>query len=151
MSSQSAGKKRLASTRSGFHTPARPLHDSLFGDVESVKNAVLSILKGTDWPRRSTNAAQGLATTIENASNLLNIPKDNSRIPAQHRTSLEKFIAEMGGIQRKLENASEERGKEKRSRLNKIAQVLTSQERDKCTKILEACAKHVEAALASLP
>lgn len=57
----------------------------------------------------------------------------------------------MGGIQRTLEEASEEHGgKEKRLR-DKIAQVFTSQERDKCTEVLDSCATRVKAALASLP
>lgn len=47
MSSQSAGKKRLASTLSEFHAPAPWVPESLFDNAQSVKNAVLSILKVT--------------------------------------------------------------------------------------------------------
>ncbi|KIO17083.1 hypothetical protein M407DRAFT_33261, partial [Tulasnella calospora MUT 4182] len=151
MSSQSAGKKRPRSSASSSHNPAEPTQGSLSDNVESVKHAILSILKDTDWPRKSTDAADGLMTTIENALSLTNIPKDDLRIHAQHRTSLQQFITVMEGVQRKLEEASNAHGGKEKTSRQKITDFFASQKPNKCTEVLESCGNDVKGALATLP
>ncbi|KAG8959012.1 hypothetical protein FRC00_002068, partial [Tulasnella sp. 408] len=105
----------------------------------------------TVWPRRSTNTAQELIAIIENASSLKSIPKENPRLRAEYRVPLERFIAVMVNVQRKLEEASNTYGAKERRFRSKIKYLFTYIDRDKCTQVLESCRNDVENALAHLP
>ncbi|KAG8917121.1 hypothetical protein FRC01_002657, partial [Tulasnella sp. 417] len=151
MSTQSAGNEPPTNLASSSHNPARSTPGSLSDNVGSVKTAVLSILKDTVWPRRSTDTARDLRRIIENASSLTNIPKDDHHIQIEHRASLEQLIAVLGGVRSKLQAASNTYGEKKKGFRGKVKQVLEYKERSKCNQVLESCRTEVKDALAPLP
>ncbi|KAG8927230.1 hypothetical protein FRC01_007779 [Tulasnella sp. 417] len=151
MSSQSAGNEPPTRPKSSTRNPTQSTQPSILKNVESVTNAVLSILKDTVWPRRSTDMAHELIQVIENASSLKGIPKENLNIKAEHRASLERFVAVMVNVQPKLQEASDTYGAKKRRFRSRIKYLFTYLGRNKCTQVLESCQNEVQDALVSLP
>ncbi|KAG8915193.1 hypothetical protein FRC00_006708 [Tulasnella sp. 408] len=152
MSSQSAGNEPPTNFASSSRGPrAHSAPGSLSDSVELVKFEVLSILKDTVWPWRSTDTAHDLIRTIENASSLANIPKDNNHIQAEHRASLERFIVVMENVQSKLKGASNTYKTKKKGLRRTLEKVTEYEERSKCKPLLESCQAEVQDALASLP
>ncbi|KAG9024220.1 hypothetical protein FS837_005444 [Tulasnella sp. UAMH 9824] len=151
MSSQSAGNQPPAIPGSSTHNPAQSTQVATLIDVQSLTNAVLSILKDTVWPRRSTSTARELIAILENASSLKNIPKNNPHIEAEQLLLLEQFVAVMVSVRPKLQKASDTYGAKERTFRSKAKYLFTYLDRNKCTEVLESCRNEVNDALAALP
>ncbi|KIO29107.1 hypothetical protein M407DRAFT_21680 [Tulasnella calospora MUT 4182] len=149
MNSQSSGTQPPTNPPPESHHLARP---ALISDkVDAARGAVLAILQDTTWPRRSTNTALGLADMIGDAQNLKNIPKDETQIPAEHRSSLEHLLNIMESAQRKLQEASNKYGARPKRFRSKVKYFFTYLDRNECTEILEACQNDITDALVALP
>ncbi|KAG8952627.1 hypothetical protein FRC04_003989 [Tulasnella sp. 424] len=105
----------------------------------------------TVWPRRSTDTAQGLKQTIENAQSLNNIPNDENHIRREYRASLRQFVRIMEGIRGRLSEASNKYGAKERGFGSHIKYLSNYLDRDRCTEILESCHNEIGNALGFLP
>ncbi|KAG8929748.1 hypothetical protein FRC01_003827 [Tulasnella sp. 417] len=151
MNSQTSGNEPPTNPASSTHIPSQSAQVSIFDDVESIKNAVIYTLQNTVWPQRSKGAAQDLMLLIKNASSLKDIPKDNRYVKAEHRASLEQFIAVMVNVRQRLQEASEKYGPKERRFRGKIKALFTPMDRNKCIEVLESSRVEVSGAMASLP
>ncbi|KAG8936761.1 hypothetical protein FRC00_007859 [Tulasnella sp. 408] len=112
---------------------------------------LLTLYQDTIWPRRSANAALDLARVIGENQRLKNIPKDETHILAESRTSLERLLNTMETAKTNLQKASHKYGARERKLGSKFRYLFTYLDRNECTEILEACQKDVGDALAALP
>ncbi|KIO30957.1 hypothetical protein M407DRAFT_20080 [Tulasnella calospora MUT 4182] len=88
---------------------------------------------------------------IGDAQNLKNIPKDETQIPAEHRSSLEHLLNILESAQRKLQEASNKYGARPKRFRSKVKYFFTYLDRNECTEILEACQNDITGALVALP
>ncbi|KAG8951751.1 hypothetical protein FRC04_005772, partial [Tulasnella sp. 424] len=152
MSSRSAGNQPPTNVPSRSNNLSESNQVSIIENIESLKDDILSILKGTVWPSRSTDAARDFIRIIESASSLKDMPKEETHIPAKHRDSLERFIGVMRSVQPRLKDAATTHGaKDDKFFSNMKKRIRHPIDRSKCTQVLESCRNDARNALATLP
>ncbi|KAG8902579.1 hypothetical protein FRC00_001372 [Tulasnella sp. 408] len=64
----------------------------LCGQVDGARNAVLSILKDTDWPKEASNEIEDLIRKIEAPLGLDKLTKEKRADPEELNTAINQFL-----------------------------------------------------------
>ncbi|KAG8938011.1 hypothetical protein FRC00_002950 [Tulasnella sp. 408] len=75
---------------SNNETPGPP--PDLGGQVDGARNAVLSILKDTDWPKEASNDVEDLIRKIEAPIVLDELTKEGTAIPEELNTEIHQLL-----------------------------------------------------------
>ncbi|KAG8909512.1 hypothetical protein FRC01_006893, partial [Tulasnella sp. 417] len=126
-------------------SPYNPnLWSSLGGKVDNTKGAVLSILKETAWPKEASNDAQALIQTMEAPLDLDNLPKDETQIPTEVKTSIKLLLRELENAHVKVRGESKKYGTRKKGFRKKVKKLFSRTDPSQCTEVLRSCRADVE-------
>ncbi|KAG9030638.1 hypothetical protein FS837_003220, partial [Tulasnella sp. UAMH 9824] len=92
--------------------PGPPL--DLGGKVHDARQAVLSILKDTDWPKQASNDAQDLIRKLEAPLVLDKLPKEGTEGHDQIKTATHQLLGQLESVQTRLKRESEKYGTKKK-------------------------------------
>ncbi|KAG8962623.1 hypothetical protein FRC05_005262 [Tulasnella sp. 425] len=115
--------------------------------LQDARSVVISILEGTEWPRRSQTAARDLLQAIEDSPNTQDFSGDANDLPEDLREAIDKFVSVLSEVNSKLKKISSKYGTRKRGIRERIKYFLAMLREDRCSRILLTCQDDV--ALAS--
>ncbi|KAG8943233.1 hypothetical protein FRC04_003143 [Tulasnella sp. 424] len=128
-------------------TQSEVSNTNFYKRVQDARSVAVSVLEGTEWPRRSRAAAQDLLQAIKRSPNIQELPGDASDIPEDLRAAVEKFISVLREVNTKLDKIASKYGTRQRGMRERIKYFLSMLREGRCGQILQIC--HVEIDLAS--
>ncbi|KIO18040.1 hypothetical protein M407DRAFT_32279 [Tulasnella calospora MUT 4182] len=126
--------------------PGEADNPSLAKRVESLKNEVASVVKNTEWPTESTDAAAGLLNTINSSPE---ISHNLARMNQELQKLVERYIQTLDDVRIQLKDASSKSGMKRWKFLQRIKS-LTSNRPSKCTLLLQTCQDDISKAMGAL-
>ncbi|KAG8973471.1 hypothetical protein FRC05_008745 [Tulasnella sp. 425] len=120
---------------------------SLGGKVDDARNGVLSILKGTNWPRKARRDVQDLIQMVETKLNPDHIPTDDTQMPEDLRDAIEKLHMELERVHEKLKGESTKYDTTMKRLLRKLKKLFSRMNRSDCIDVLKQCQEDVDANL----
>ncbi|KIO27438.1 hypothetical protein M407DRAFT_23367 [Tulasnella calospora MUT 4182] len=116
---------------------------SLEARVESLKKELALIVKNTEWPAESADAAKGLHNTISSSPN---ISHNMAQMTQELQNLVERYIQTLDDVCIRLKDASSKPEMKRWKFLQRIKS-LTSNRPSKCTLLLQTCQDDVSKAI----
>ncbi|KAG8918313.1 hypothetical protein FRC01_001930 [Tulasnella sp. 417] len=118
---------------------------SNFGSkINGVKEAILLVLKDTDWPEHATNDVQALIQTMENLSVLNTLPKEENEIPDQPKIEIERLLRTLESVYTRLKHESENYSTRKKGFRKRVKSLFSRNNPSEITLVLRRCRNDVE-------
>ncbi|KAG8975623.1 hypothetical protein FRC05_005416 [Tulasnella sp. 425] len=105
--------------------------------LEDAKNVAISILRETNWPRRSYTAAQELLEAIEQSPNVKGLSENHSIEPEDLQDAVDQFATALRELKTKLDHLADNYGIRKRSIRERIKYFLAMLRGVRCTRMLQ--------------
>ncbi|KIO18043.1 hypothetical protein M407DRAFT_32286 [Tulasnella calospora MUT 4182] len=126
--------------------PGDAPNPSLEARMESLKKDVASIVKNTEWPAESADAAKGLHNTISSSPDTSHYMAHMSQ---ELQNLVEQYVQTLDDVRIRLKDASSKPEMKRWKFLQRIKS-LTSNRASKCTLLLQTCQDDVSKAMHTL-
>ncbi|KAG9029331.1 hypothetical protein FS837_003594, partial [Tulasnella sp. UAMH 9824] len=111
----------------------------LGGQVDDARKSVLSILKGTDWPKEASYDVQDLVREIEAPLALNKLPKEEIEMHEQLKTAIHQLFGHLESARTRLQGESEKYGTKKKGFRKSVKMFFSPNDPIQCREVVRAC------------
>ncbi|KAG8959054.1 hypothetical protein FRC00_002019 [Tulasnella sp. 408] len=141
-----APKASITAGRSPRPSAEAAREQGLGNIIDSLRNAIAEIIKNTEWPEDSKEAAKGLIESIES---LPDIPNNTIKITEDMKDLIEKYVQALEDVHIRLKDASSKSGI-KNWKIYQTLRSMASKRPSKCALLFQTCQADVSQAANSL-